>query len=262
VLHSAQPFQRFLRLVLLCVVLSGCQRAARNPADAAGTRQARTIVVSSMKPLQEGPDGDSTSYGLTNDDYERFKKIETVVRIAPLRIFPQEIRNLERKHNGRVVATLPEYYDVSDIQLANGRFLTDEDNRNEENVAVLGAKVADTLFPFDEPVGQSIRLGTSFYRVVGVLRGRLPEQATGSGAEAADPNNDVCIPLKTCKARFGERIVIRQPGRRSVDRAELHQIVLLVSRSDQVASTAEELRGLLGRFHMSADWEVHVSAKP
>jgi putative ABC transport system permease protein len=249
VLHST----RFVCLVLLGAVLAGCQQASRKPTDTAAIRQARTIVVRSVKPLPEAPDGDTARYGLTNDDYERFKKIEAVASIAPLRIFPDEVRNLERTLNARVVATLPDYYEVSDIQLAAGRFLTDQDNNNEENVAVLGAKVVDTLFPFDDPVGQPIRLGTAFYRIVGTLREQSPQSAAGAAEQPRDPNHDVYIPLKTCNARFGERIVTRQPGRRSVDRAEVHQIVLVVSRNDQVASTADELRRLLATSHKSAD---------
>src|SRR5262249_39036083 len=120
---------------------------------------ATNIIIRSVKP----PDDSTTQrrtmiarYGLTYDDYERFLNIPNVIRRVPMRIFPQEIRSLERMHNGRVVATLPEYTEVNSISLACGRFLTQDDDHYMENVAVLGSKVADKLFPFGDPLGQSV----------------------------------------------------------------------------------------------------------
>ena len=63
---------------------------------------ATNVMIRSVKP----PDDSSTqrrtrvaTYGLTFADYERFLTIGTVIRRVPMRIFPQEIRHLERMHN-------------------------------------------------------------------------------------------------------------------------------------------------------------------
>jgi putative ABC transport system permease protein len=207
-----------------------------------------------MKPTQEA-ESEGATYGLTYEDYERFEKIKAVVSIAPIKILPQEVRHLDRRHNGRVVGTLADYSVVNDIYVAKGRFLTDEDNAYERNVVVIGAKIADRLFPFGDALGQAIRVGRSIstYEVVGELGER------GSGPEAEDLDSDVYIPLKTCMARFGERTVIGQPGRfRKAEPVEIHQIALIVARSDQVQSTANELQSLLAQFHKRTDWEVKV----
>ena len=70
---------------------------------------ATNIIIRSVKP----PDDSSTTrrtrvanYGLTYGDFERFLTIDSITRRVPMRIFPQEIRSLERKYTGRVVATL------------------------------------------------------------------------------------------------------------------------------------------------------------
>src|SRR6516165_9980147 len=67
---------------------------------------ATNIMIRSVKP----PDDSSTQrrtrvaiYGLTYDDYDRFLTIGTVTRRVPMRIFPQEIRNLQYMVNGRAV---------------------------------------------------------------------------------------------------------------------------------------------------------------
>ena len=44
--------------------------------------------------------------------------------MVPMRIFPQEIRRIDRMYNGRLVATTPDYTDVNKLEMAAGRFLT------------------------------------------------------------------------------------------------------------------------------------------
>jgi putative ABC transport system permease protein len=223
---------------------------------------ATNIIIRSTKP----PDDSSTqrrtrvaNYGLTYDDYERFLTIGSVVRRVPMRIFQQELRSLERRYTGRVVATLPEYAEVNTVALASGRFLTEDDDHYMENVAVLGSTVADRLFPFGDPVGQSIRLDKYFYKIVGVLRERMPlGSAGGSSQSAEDFNNDVYIPLQTCKVRYGEKIFVRMPGSFQAEQVQLSQVTLTISEMEQVRPAGDVVRDLLERFHQKADWAVTV----
>ncbi len=222
---------------------------------------ATNIMVRSVKP----PDDASTQrrsfvamYGLTYGDYERFATISSVIRMVPMRVFPQEIRRLERMHNGRVVATTPEYADVNELPLSAGRFLTDEDDLREYNHAVLGSVTAEKLFPFDDPLGQTVRLGTYDYLIVGVLKERMPTGGSGGSQAAEDFNNDVYIPLSTCRGRFGEKIFIRQSGSRSGEKVDLSQVTITVSDMEKVRPTGDVIRGLLQQRHLKNDWAVTV----
>ena len=70
---------------------------------------ATNVIVRSIKPSVGSSTQRTTMvavYGLTYDDYERFLNIGSVVRRVPMRIFPQDIWNKERKYSGRVVATM------------------------------------------------------------------------------------------------------------------------------------------------------------
>lgn len=221
---------------------------------------ATNIIIRSVKP----PDDSSTSrrtriamFGLTYKDYERFLTIPTVIRSVPMRVFPAEIRRLERMFNGRVVGTMPEYAEVNKIELASGRFLTEEDNHQMLNVCVLGSETAENLFPFENPLGQSIRLGQYFYKVVGVMQDRMPTGGSGGSQAAEDFNNDVYIPLQTCRVRYGERIMIRQSGTFSGEQVELHQVTLTISEMDRVRAAGEVVRNLLDK-HQKKDWAVTV----
>jgi putative ABC transport system permease protein len=230
---------------------------------------ATNIIVRSDKP----PDDSSTqrrvrvaTYGLTWADYERFGTISTVTRRVPMRVFTQEIRFLERRMtNGRVVATTPQYAEVNELRLAAGRFLLQSDDDAMLNVAVLGANTAERLFPFENPLGEAVYLGKHSYKVVGVLRERMPTGGTGGSQAAEDYNNDVYIPMTTCNFRFGRRVYIRQPGSYSAEEVELHQVTLTVADPEGAGNDMEAVRpagqvvrDLLERYHLKADWKVTV----
>jgi putative ABC transport system permease protein len=222
---------------------------------------ATNIIVRSVKP----PDDSSTQqrgraaiYGLTYDDYDRFETIGTITRLVPMRIFTQEIRNRQYFLTGRAVATVPEYAVINTLELASGRFLTDDDNHQMLNVAVMASNTADRLFPFGDPVGQSVRLGKHLYRIVGVLKERMPTGGSGGSQAAEDFNNDVYIPLQTCKVRFGERIVNRQPGSMTAEQVQLSQVTLSVKEMDEVRPAADVVKDLLERYHQRPDTKVTV----
>src|SRR5262245_16310096 len=116
---------------------------------------ATNVIVRSVKPPDEGNTQRRSFvavYGLTTDDYERFLTIPDVIRRVPMRVFPSEVRHLDRMAHGRVVATTPAYTEVHQVELAEGRFLTDDDDMKMANYVVLGSGIADDLFPFDDPL--------------------------------------------------------------------------------------------------------------
>jgi putative ABC transport system permease protein len=221
---------------------------------------ATNIIIRSEKP----PDDSSSQqrmlavYGLTWMDYERFNTIGSVVRRVPMRIFPQQIRYLQRMHTGRLVATTPEYADVNQLEMASGRFLVEDDDTQMLNVAVLGSNTADKLFPFEDPLEQTVRVGNYFYRIVGVVKERMPTGGTGGSQAAEDFNNDLYIPLQTCKVRYGEKVFIRQSGSRSGEQVELSQVTLTVSDMDKVRPSGSVVKELLDRYHLKPDWKVTV----
>ncbi len=233
-------------------------------------RQGTTnVIVRSVKPTEEqanttGRRSWVVTYGLTWDDYDRCKEIETVVGLVPMRIFPQEVRRFDKTYQARLVGTTENYGRITRFQMAAGRFLVDGQDQLDEgddqrfrNVVVLGANVAEELFPFEQPVGQSVVIFKEQYRVIGVIKPRT-SRSGGGGQQAEDFNSDVYMPIKTCAVRFGEKVIIRQGGSRTAEAVQLHQLTLTVSDIDHVRGTGELVRATLERYHTKKDWEVSV----
>jgi len=223
---------------------------------------ATNIIVRSVKPPDDSTSQTSRSfivdYGLNGIDLERFLTVSTVYRALPIRRFPHEIHYLDKKPDGRVVGTTPMYAQVNKLTLARGRFLSDPDEEFIENVAVLGSHIAAAVFGYEDPMGKTVKLRNHYYTVVGVMAPRVPTAGTGGSQAAEDFNDDVYIPLSTCRARFGDIIFNAQAGSRSAEKVELHQITVSVRETSQVRPTAQILESLLRKYHKKQDWVMTV----
>jgi putative ABC transport system permease protein len=123
---------------------------------------------------------------------------------------------------------------------------------------VLGAGVAEALFPYEDPLGKSVRIGAHFFPVVGVLHHRIPTGGSGGSQAAEDFNNDIYIPIQTCRARIGPVVYLRTSGSRSGEKVELSQVTLTISDMEKVRPAGDLLRDMLERYHPRKDWAVTV----
>ena len=81
--------------------------------------------------------------------------------------------------------------------LADGRLFTYEEARRGDRVALLGANVAEALFPRGHAVGKTFWLDGAEYRVIGVF-----EPAKGGFLGENDLDNQINIPFKTARLRY------------------------------------------------------------
>jgi len=231
---------------------------------------ATNIVVLSKKPPDEGATASRSfvaTYGLTMRDLARMKTFGDVIeRIVPMRVFSSEVRYLGLSvNNGRLVATTEQYAEVNKLTLSRGRFLSANDNDHMLNHCVLGAGLADKLFPFEDPLGKAVVVRNQDYRVVGVCADRMPTGGTGGSQSAEDFNNDVYIPFETCKVRVGSTVIQRTSGSRSGERVEVSQLTLTVRADfdtdagrEQVRAIGKAIKDMLRNDHLKEDWSVSV----
>jgi putative ABC transport system permease protein len=95
-----------------------------------------------------------------------------------------------------VTGTTAALADIREIDLARGRFFRDDEDRAGAFVAVIGADVADTVFPTMDPLGQSLRLSGRRFVVIGV-------QTRLGSAGAGSLDKYVWIPIRAYERIFG-----------------------------------------------------------
>jgi putative ABC transport system permease protein len=250
-------------VAMLAIAEGASLEAQRQIAELGATN----IILRSIKPSDEiNPSKEQNTesfvfkYGLTKQDFDRIvETIPTVVGATPLREFRQKMRYLDHEIEGRVVGANPDFLKLTNQRIAQGRFLADLDMVRMANVAVIGAEVAEKLFPFGDPVGKSLRIGENhYYLVVGVTSHKAPSAGTGSSLTGQDFNKDVCIPLSTDRARFGEILTSEKQGSFSAERIELSQITVKVDTMENVKRTAQALESLLKQVHTKKDYGITI----
>ena len=269
-LHKLRSFLTVLGLVfgvasviVMLAIGEGASLEAQKQIESLGVQN---IILRSKLPSDETDKRNENNnsfvllYGLTYDDLERIRTtVPTVDSVTPLREFKQQVRYLDRDLEGRVVGVTPEYVEMNGLTVSQGRFIRDIDDSQFRNVCVIGFELAEQLFPYDNPLGKSVRVGQShYYRIVGVTSYKAPSAGTGSSLSAQEFNRDVYIPISTDRVRFGEVLIYEKAGSVSAEKIELTQITVRVGSRDDVKPTAEVLEGLLAQFHPDGDYSVTI----
>jgi putative ABC transport system permease protein len=249
-------------VISMLAIAEGTSKEAQEQIGALG---AKNIIVRSVKPSDEAiasSSGRPTSilnYGLKYSDFDRMvETIPTIRKILPIREIKKQIRRGPNVIEGRVVGTTHEYADFNLLRVEKGRFLMASDNEKYQNYAVLAAETAEKLFPYEDPLNQSVKLGSDYYTVVGITARRATSAGIGGSLAAQDFNKDVYIPLNTCRLRFGERIMDNRSGSRQAEETQLSQITLQVNTIDDVEPTVPLVQASYEKYHSKKDVEMVV----
>ncbi|HEU0075736.1 MAG TPA: ABC transporter permease [Dehalococcoidia bacterium] len=151
-----------------------------------------------------------------------------------------------------VKGVTPEYADVLDLQMAQGVFFTDEDMQTRSRTVVLGAAVAEQLFPEGNPLDQQVRLSLGNRinvnaRVVGVL-------AAQGGDVSGSQDDQVLMPLTTVSTQVS---VTRGAGNTSL----VSQITVQVESGGQVDDAKDAITLLLQQRHTVAEPDFTVESQ-
>jgi putative ABC transport system permease protein len=249
-------------VISMLAVGEGASRDAQRRIEELG---ATNIILRSVKPSEDAQAASGRSaplilrYGLKYADYERIvETVPTIKRVLPVREIRKLIRSVESAFDGRIVGTTHEYAEFNHLKVARGRFLQRSDDTLYRNYAVLAHATAEALFPYQDPIGETIALGSDAYKIVGVTGERASTAASGGGFAGQDYNRDVYIPLNTCRLRFGERIIDFRSGRFSAEETELTQLTIQVQSTYEVTPTANVLTATYEPYHPEKDVQMIV----
>jgi len=158
-----------------------------------------------------------------------------VVAVAPVREAAVPVAGGGRSFEADAVGTTPDYRDAARLSLESGRFLASLDLEDRKRVAVLGATVARALFPFGDERGERVSIGGDWFEVIGVLEERAAAKGRPGPIRTRDVNRSVLVPWPVLDHG-------KDPRPDGVD-----ELVIRVTRAEEVAPTAEVVRSLLVR---------------
>ncbi len=99
--------------------------------------------------------------------------------------------------NVSIMGETPQGIPTNNWNIAEGRSLTDDDQRLSRPVAIIAPDVVNKLFPMGGALGSEIRVGGDRYQVVGIFE---PKGASLGGSS----DNFIAIPLSTFLENYGK----------------------------------------------------------
>jgi len=161
------------------------------------------------------------------------KNCHSVQEVAPVVAENKQITFSNQNWSTSVYGITPEYMTVNNSQIQEGRSISTEDDKNATKVVVLGTTVVINLFGDLNPIGKTIRIAGSPFKVVGIL------ESKGQSGMGQDKDDTALIPLSTAQKKlFGTNF----PG-------TVKFINVQAKSEDSLDSAEEEIKALLRERH-------------
>ncbi len=241
------------------------------------------IVIQSVKSElpQESDQGEQTekkkySAGLSLQDAQCIRDIvPTVLHVSPEVVYESFALQAGKRSPVKLVGVDPEYFDMYNLKLSDGRFFNDEHIQNGSSVCIIGPEVRTKLFSGENPVGKFIKCDKLWLEVLGVL-----EPIAGNESSVVNNKSSggdfIYAPLQTVFLRYKNRGLITEASLKeaenrrdddeensanaaSISYNELDKIVVQVKETEMLQSTSEIIGRMLNRRHREqADFEIVI----
>jgi putative ABC transport system permease protein len=190
------------------------------------------IVVTAGSGQQGGvSQGAQTFNRLTVADAEKLQREATLLAgVSPVIFSRGQVIGGEGNWRTVINGVGTSYQTIRDWETTSGGFFTQGDVAAKRKVVLLGATVAENLFPGQDPVGQQVQVRSVPMTVVGVLAEK------GQTANGNDQDDVVILPYTTAQSRLSGGMFIGQ-------------ILASTASAGDIAAAQEEIRGIMRESH-------------
>ena len=227
----------------------------------------QNIILNSVKPQQNTAVATGNTnlieYGITREDVAIIKAtVPHIEHVVPLRTVSYRARHGEQLAALETVGSTPAFFEVVNINVAQGRTLTDTDLSEKLNVCVIGDEVRQELFSLKDPLGEAILVERDRifipFEVVGILEKVHTAGAPARGVEERNLNREIFIPFTTAMSQFGEITRRTSAGSREYIKLQYSGLYINVDQIEHVEPVSKMVTRVLEHRHQNLDYEVKV----
>lgn len=211
-------------------------------AESVQPTQLQTTTASSQR---RGPR--MLDFGLTQRDVDQARSIFPEADITQAHLVRAKVFRDSRRIDARVLGVAPDYYDFFNTAIIAGRLPGPVDEQEARRVVVVSENLADLFHVKDSLASKPIRIGSSFFDVIGVIR----QPAQGNDAV-------MLMPYRTARMNFGTTNIRREAGSTEYTRTEIGQMVMRFDREDDVPTYAGVIERALAANHPDGDYKLTV----
>jgi len=178
---------------------------------------------------------------LTTDDGKALAELDEVAQFSGVISSQAQVIAGRNNTNVSIYGVEAGYAEISNIEMAQGSFITSKQVTGVGRVAVLGATAAEDLFgEGSSPIGEKIRVAGQSLTVIGVAESK-------GGMGMMSPDENIYVPISTAsKVLFGQTYlssaVLSIKNEKAMDEAESKVTALLLKRHGIKDETKADFR--------------------
>lgn len=196
------------------------------------------------------------NWSMTSGDIRTVRsQVSEVEFISPIMWGVRSNKNVvfgDKSETYSIVGAEPDYFEISRVNILQGRMLNAVDDKLRRKVCMIGKEVKEKLFGTTDPIGQVLRVNGLYYRVIGVLEAKSNNVTIGSS-----PKRSVYLPYSVLQqiSNSGNRVenfaVSAYP---SADMKQMFRKIETIIRSrNQIAPDDDKA---LSKFDISAQFQL------
>ena len=199
--HKTRTFLMMLGVIIgiatLTVIVSMSKGAQHKVMKSIANFGPNAVMVSAGGGKMFGPPDDKITT-LTIEDANAIRDtVKGLKNVAPFTMnLEQTIIYGNLNTMAPVVGVTPEFADAWQWYAEQGDFISEEDNSSMSKNCMLGKTVVKELFGDQNPIGETIRVNNTNFKIIGVLSAR------GSSPHGMDMDRRVMVPLTTAMKRL------------------------------------------------------------
>lgn len=191
-----------ITVMLISSIISGINVAVEKQVESFGTRSIflykYNIGFSTGRRTQE----ERMRKPLTMDDAEAIMQLPSIETAVPFldvsnNFFGSKVmvtgKNGKTSSAVQLQGTTHNIEKTSTEVLLEGRWFSQTESDEKAEVCLIGSSVVDSYFPFGSPIGETLDIGGTPFRVIGVLEKK--EQMFGGGGGNNDQSNVIYMPM-------------------------------------------------------------------
>jgi len=216
-------------VIIMVAIGEGTQAQIQNNINALGTN---LIIIFPGSATSGGARlGAGSINRFTFKDVEAIEKEATMIDgVSPVVRTGGQVIGGGNNWSTQIYGVNPSYFSIRSWEIESGEFFTDRDVTGRRKVAVLGATVAEELFPDEDPVGQRILIRNIPFTVLGVLKSK------GQSGMGQDQDDVILAPSTT--------VLYRLKGSQWIDMINASAV-----STDSVSAAIGELTEILRQAH-------------
>jgi putative ABC transport system permease protein len=177
-------------VITMVAIGEGAKALVRQQIASLGTNL--LVILPGTMTLGGARTGSGGRQSLSDSDARAImNEIPVVTGASPVLRQTQQVIGGEQNWQTSVQGVAPEYQQIRDWKIDNGRFLSQADVESTVKVALIGQTVAYNLFGDEDPIDNVIRIKKIPFRIVGVLG------AKGQSGMGNDQDDVVMVPYTT-----------------------------------------------------------------